>query len=62
VAKVACSDNIGDPRYYSLKLEKTYNALRLLYLIENRMFLTLKKYGKLQKKNQMIKRRRKKLD
>ena len=42
VAKVACSDNIGDPRYYSLKLEKVYNALRLLYLIENKMFLTLK--------------------
>ena len=47
VAKVACFDNIGDPRYYSLKVEKTYNALRLLYLIENKMFLTLNHYGKL---------------
>ena len=42
VAKVACDDQIGENRYNSLKIEKTYNALRLLFMIENKLYLYLK--------------------
>jgi hypothetical protein len=44
---MACLDNIGDPRYYSLKIVKSYNAFRLLYLTENKLFLMLKHFSKM---------------
>ena len=42
VSRVACETIIGENRYSTLKMEKNYNALRLLYLIENKLYVHLK--------------------
>ena len=39
VAREACKQNIGEDRYNSLKVNKTYNALRLIHKIESRLFI-----------------------
>lgn len=57
VARAACEENIGKSKYASLKIEKTYNALRLLTKIETYLFRVIQEQSKLQKKNQMMKRR-----
>ena len=42
MARVACEDKFGPKRYNHFKIEKTYNSLRLLFLIENKLFLLAK--------------------
>lgn len=42
VSRVLCEDVLGDKRYVTLKVDKNYNALRLLYLIENKVYIHLK--------------------
>jgi len=42
VARVACDEKIGADRYGSLKITKTYNALRVLFLTENKLYMHLK--------------------
>jgi hypothetical protein len=42
VARVACEDKIGEGRYTALKIEKNYNVLRLMFMIENKLYIHLK--------------------
>ena len=42
VAKVACTENIGEKRHSHLKLLKSYNALRVLTMIDTMLFVELK--------------------
>jgi hypothetical protein len=57
VASLACEDKIGTTRYSSLKIEKSYNAFRMLFMVENKLFILLIHQRKLIKKNQLLKRR-----
>ena len=57
-ARLACEDYIGQTRYCSLKINKTFNAIRMLMKVETKLFLLLKQQGKFIKKyNQILKRR-----
>ena len=42
VASFACKEEIGETRYTSLKIEKSYNALRMLFMVENKLLILLK--------------------
>ena len=57
VAREACKENIGEDRYHSLKLLKTYNALRLFSRIETKLFVACQKHLKNQKKIMQQKRK-----
>jgi hypothetical protein len=39
VAKVACKENIGTRRHTTLKIDQTYNALRILTSIDANLFV-----------------------
>jgi pimeloyl-ACP methyl ester carboxylesterase len=56
VASFACEEEIGETRYSSLKIEKSYNAFRMLFMVENKLFILLKHQSKHIKKNQKAKR------
>lgn len=42
VSRVTCENKIGENRYSTLKIEKNYNALRLMFMIENKLYIHLK--------------------
>jgi hypothetical protein len=42
VSRVACEEILGENRFNALKIDKNYNALRLLYMIENKLYVHLK--------------------
>ena len=59
VARVACEDKISENRYSALKIEKNYNALRLLFMIENKLYIHLKNTVKKNVKKNKEKRKEK---
>ena len=58
VAKVACEENIGQSRHQSLKIIKTFNAMRLLAVIDTSLNVYLKDQIKQQKKNLIANRKK----
>ena len=44
MAKTTCERTLGGARYHALKIEKNYNVIRLLYFIENQLYIALKKH------------------
>jgi hypothetical protein len=60
VARVASKGEFGADRYSALKVEKSYNALRLLFLVENLLYLQIKHQNKkLPKKDKKSQRKNK---
>ena len=45
-----CLKKIGEDRFKSLKIEKNYNVLRLLFFIENHLFVSIKQNNKIKAK------------
>jgi hypothetical protein len=49
---------LGDDRYLQLKIEKNYNVIRLLFCIENHLYLSIKHNNKIKAKNLLKKEKK----